>query len=189
MQKVFLRTKILTAVLLASVLCALASSVVPMRLQSAQDSISMSDSLADGDSILLSVDTDTIRAKRKQLTVDSVLNSYTADSILEMLREGRVLEVAPDSSKMDTVRRDTVKQSKSALDQPVHYSAKDSVTFDYDHSLASLYGEGKVNYQNLELQADLITMDLDESLAHATGRRDTTGAVNGAPVFRQGNDE
>ena len=189
MQKVLLRTKILTAVLLASVLCALASSVVPMRFQTARGGISVTDSLAEADTTALSVMADSVQTRQKRLTVDSVLNSYTADSILEMLREGRVLEVAPDSSKMDTVRRDTVKQSKSALDQPVHYSAKDSVTFDYDRSLASLYGEGKVNYQNLELQADLITMDLDESLAHATGRRDTTGSVNGAPVFRQGSDE
>ena len=127
--------------------------------------------------------------KGRQLTVDSVLNSYTADSILQMLSTGRVLEVAPDSSKMDTTRHDTVRKSKSALDEPVQYTAKDSITFDYANSRANLYGDSKVNYQNLELTADQITMNLDSSIVHAMGREDSTGVVQGAPVFKQGNDQ
>lgn len=124
-----------------------------------------------------------------QLTVDSVLNSYTADSILQMLSTGRVLEVAPDSSKIDTTRHDTVRKSKSALDEPVQYTARDSITFDYANSRANLYGDSKVNYQNLELTAEQITMNLDSSIVHAMGREDSAGVVQGAPVFKQGNDQ
>ncbi|MBR1789643.1 MAG: LPS-assembly protein LptD [Bacteroidaceae bacterium] len=123
------------------------------------------------------------------MTVDSVLNSYTADSILQMLSTGRVLEVAPDSSKIDTTRHDTVRKSKSALDEPVQYTAKDSITFDYANSRANLYGDSKVNYQNLELTAEQITMNLDSSIVHAMGREDSAGVVQGAPVFKQGNDQ
>ncbi|MDE7167211.1 MAG: LPS-assembly protein LptD [Bacteroidaceae bacterium] len=153
----------------------------------AADTLSVSDTLVPADTLPASADS--VLAVRRQLTVDSVLNSYTEDSIRAMLQANRVLEVQPDSSKMDTVRRDTTRQSKSALDQPVHYTAKDSITFDYGRSMANLYGESRVNYQNLELTADHISMAIDSSIVHATGRVDSTGVTKGAPVFKQGGDE
>lgn len=131
---------------------------------------------------------DSLPKRLRQLTVDSVLKAYNADSIRQLLSTGQILEVQPDSSRMDTVRRDTAPQSKSALDQPVRYSAQDSITFDYARSRANLFGEGKVNYQNLELQADHIDMSLDSSMVHAQGRPDSTGLVVGAPLFKQGED-
>ncbi len=124
----------------------------------------------------------------KQLTVDSVLNSYNADSILNMLATGATLELMPDSSKMDTLKRDTTKESKNALDFPVIYSAQDSITFDYVISRAILYGDGKVDYENLNLEADEINMSIDSSLVHAYGRLDSIGEIQGKPVFKQGDD-
>lgn len=170
----------------------LAYAVAPRGMQAAgplfaADTLSVSDTLALADTLPASADS--VLAVRRQLTVDSVLNSYTEDSIRAMLQTNRVLEVQPDSSKMDTVRRDTTRQSKSALEQPVHYTAKDSITFDYGRSMANLYGESRVNYQNLELTADHISMAIDSSIVHATGRVDSTGVTKGAPVFRQGGDE
>ncbi len=126
--------------------------------------------------------------KARQLTVDSVLNSYNADSILNMIAKGATLELMPDSSLMDTTKRDTTKESKSALDAPVFYSAQDSITFDYVVSRAILYGDGKVDYENLNLEADEINMSIDSSLVYAYGRPDSTGEVQGKPVFKQGDD-
>ncbi|MDE5787659.1 MAG: LPS-assembly protein LptD, partial [Bacteroidaceae bacterium] len=170
----------------------LAYAVAPRGMQAAglsvvADTLSASDTLAPADTLPASADS--VLAVRRQLTVDSVLNSYTEDSIRAMLQANRVLEVQPDSSKMDTVRHDTTRQSKSALEQPVHYTAKDSITFDYGRSMANLYGESRVNYQNLELTADHISMAIDSSIVHATGRVDSTGVTKGAPVFKQGGDE
>lgn len=128
----------------------------------------------------------------KQLTVDSVLRSVSQDSILNMLAHNQIIEVLPDTTRNDSVKADTVRRSRSALEAPVEFSAQDSITFDYILDQANLYGESKVNYQNLQLEADLITMSLDSSVVHATGRIDTTEAKNeiiGKPVFRQGNDE
>lgn len=124
-----------------------------------------------------------------KLTVDSVLNTFSADSISEMLRRGEVLEVGVDSSKLEKRPvADTVKTSKSALDFPVTYTAKDSITFDYEHSLATLFGDGTVSYENMQLEADEISMNLDSSVVHAAGRADSTGTMQGKPTFKQGND-
>ena len=161
-------------------------------LPSERDTLSSHDTLPTADTLRLHLSdsirlTDLLRhaVVHKQLTVDSVLKSYSADSILSMLQSNRILEVKPDSSKMDKLRHDTVRKSKSALDQPAHYTAKDSITFDYANSKANLYGESTVNYQNLELTADYISMDIDSSIVHAVGRRDSLGNVNGQPVFTE----
>lgn len=203
---------------MVSALCALAYGIVPLRLQSggsqqrvvnrdtigdtiekrdamgAIDSLSGKDSIGAIDSIGTIEDSinaiqDTSFVKNKQLTVDSVLNSYNADSILHLLSSHTILELQPDSSKLDTLRRDTTPQSKSALEAPVQYTAKDSITFDYAHSRAILYGESKVNYQNLQLEADVISMAIDSSVVHAMGREDSLGVVQGPPLFQQGSDQ
>lgn len=127
----------------------------------------------------------------KQLTVDSVLRSVSADSILAMIRNKQIIEVLPDTNNTKKeVKPDTVQRSKSALDAPVDFEATDSVTFDYIIKRANFYGDGKVNYQNLELTADEITMSLDSSIVHAHGRTDTTkNEIIGKPVFKQAGDE
>ena len=89
----------------------------------------------------------------------------------------------------DTAKVDTTPRSKNSLDAPVVYTASDSITFDMFDSRANLYGSSQVQYQNLELLADKITISLDSSLVHAAGREDSTGSVNGKPIFRQGNEE
>lgn len=101
----------------------------------------------------------------------------------------RAYTILPDSVPPDTVPVDTTPRSKNALDLPVNYSAEDSITFDYVNSRANLYGGGKINYQNLELEADIINIAIDSSLVHATGRTDSTGNVTGKPLFKQGSDE
>ena len=86
----------------------------------------------------------------------------------------------------DTVQRDTAQLSKNSLDFPVQYTASDSITFDMFSSHAYLYGNSHVQYQNLELTADKISISLDSSLVHANGRKDSLGEVLGKPLFRQG---
>ncbi len=194
-EQAVLRAKTLTIILLASLLGAFVYGIAPPHIATfgrAQDTDTTEappdtlPTLADSLDTLRLIADSTVR--RRQLTVDSVMASYGQDSILTMLAEGRTLELAPDSSLMDTTRRDTTRESKSALDAPVDYSAQDSVTFDYRVSRAILYGDGKVRYENLDLEADEINMSLDSSIVHALGRPDSTGEMVGKPVFKQGDD-
>lgn len=153
------------------------------------DSLAQVDSLALNDSLLNAADT--LLHNMPQLTVDSVLRSVSADSILAMIHNNQVIEVLPDSTQQ-IAKTDTLRKSKSALDAPVDFEAKDSVTFDYLLKYANFYGDSKVNYQSLELTADQISMSLDSSIVHAAGRMDTTSAkkdIIGKPVFKQGSDQ
>ena len=85
----------------------------------------------------------------------------------------------------DSLRRT---QKKSPLEAPVAYEAKDSVIFLMDKSNAYLYGDGNVKYQNIELTSEQIVMNMDSSIVHAIGIEDSTGVLQGTPVFRQGSD-
>ena len=93
-----------------------------------------------------------------------------------------------DSLGVDTVvvRVDSVAPTKKQpLDAPVIYESNDSTTFTLGGA-ATLYGSGKVNYQNIELAAEVISMNLDSSTVHAYGIKDTTGTIKGKPVFKEG---
>ena len=122
-------------------------------------------------------------------SADSLTTDSIPDSAQVQPMPLRAYTILPDTTQRDTVPVDTTPKSKNALDMPVNYSAEDSITFEYGRSRAHLYGGSKVQYQNLELEADLISIAIDSSLVHATGRTDSTGNVVGKPVFRQGTDE
>ena len=101
--------------------------------------------------------------------------------------------VLADSLPGDTLTngalpQDTVKAKKNeGLDAPVTYEANDSLVFT-QNGYAHLYGEGKVNYphQNIELTAEVITMNLDSSTVYAHGVEDSLGVIQGKPVFKDG---
>ena len=76
-------------------------------------------------------------------------------------------------------------EKKDALDDPVTYESTDSMIWE-NGGYASLYGDSKVSYQNVQLTAAVIKMQMDSSLVYADGVRDSTGEWIGMPVFVDG---
>ena len=74
------------------------------------------------------------------------------------------------------------KSKKGALEDPVAFESKDSLVFFMDTKNAYLYGEGKVDYQNVSLSSDLIQMNMDSAMVHAVGVEDSLGNVHGKPL-------
>ena len=58
------------------------------------------------------------------------------------------------------------------------------MVYDAQTGLALLYGSAKVNYLDMQLEAEHIAMNMDSSLVHAQGRPDSTqaGGWKGKPV-------
>lgn len=123
-------------------------------------------------------------AVRDTITADDdSLFAVTPDSVyLKPLDSLRVAALA------DTLEADTAKKKSEGLDQPVKYTARDSMTYNALSHDISLYGNSEVSYQDMNLTADIITMNTDSSLVHATYMTDSTGVQTGRPVFEQGND-
>lgn len=128
---------------------------------------------------------------------DSILSQADSLALTDSLRRVAALDsmrgytIYADTNEWanDSAKADTTPVSKSSLDAPVVYTASDSITFDMFDSRAHLYGNSQVEYQNLELTADKISISLDSSVVHAAGRKDTLGEVIGKPLFRQGSEE
>ena len=127
---------------------------------------------------------------RDSVRLDSVMrDSLSADTLRYLIVGGDTVYLGVGGhTGVDTVAIDSSKQSKSALDAPVDFDAKDSIVFDYGQNRVNFYGEANVKYQNLELTADYITMSVDSSIVHALGRKDSLGHIVTPPVFKQGED-
>lgn len=94
-----------------------------------------------------------------------------------------IIQMPADSivSEPDTVTQ----KKKDALDAPVEYESTDSMVWSRGGN-ASLFGSGKVVYQNIKLDAEIIKMQIDSSLVYADGVKDSLGNWKGTPVFMDG---
>ena len=143
----------------------------------------------DIDSIGLKTDSvprDTFVGNRLNATVDSALTAGPDTTLMDSLELAiyHHNKAIDDSLALDSINR----KRKNGIDSPVEYEAEDSLTYEGATGLAHLYGNSSVKYQDMDLKSDKIYMNLDSSLVHATGSKDTTGNVFGTPVFVMGSD-
>ena len=79
--------------------------------------------------------------------------------------------------------------SADAVEAEVKYSAIDSIVFSMKSNKVYMYENGQVLYQNIELNSAFIEFSLDSTIVYATGATDSTGAVYGKPIYKEGTDE
>ena len=121
---------------------------------------------------------DSLQTDKGELDVNPMAIAPIGDMAKDSIVQARdTVVVAADTT--------AVVKKKDALQAPVTYEANDSVTFTQG-GFAHLYGGGKINYQQIELAADIITMNMDSSTVFAHGKQDSIGAVSGIPVFKEG---
>lgn len=142
----------------------------------------MTDSVAADSLISDSLISDTLFGD--SLSTDSSrISMIPTDSLERAIWEHN--KAVDDSLRADSLNR----QRKNGIDSPVTFSANDSLIYEAGSGMAFLYGSSNVKYQNMDLQSDRIYMQLDSSLVHATGSRDTaTNEMIGMPVFKMGSD-
>lgn len=144
--------------------------------------------------VRFSSDSLTPPARQPRTLSDSLSRSANAaDSLRPRLTSDStsLRSLSTDSLANDSVKQDSVKPRKAGIDSPVEYIAQDSMVYDAASGLAHLYGEAKVNYLNMTLDAGKITMNMDSSMVYAEGQRDSTleGGWKGRPVYHQGSEK
>lgn len=80
---------------------------------------------------------------------------------------------------------DTLKQ-KGDLETTVKYSANDSMVLDVVNKVTRLYGQARVTYGEVVLEADEIELNYLTNIVNAKGSKDSTGKTIGLPVFQDG---
>jgi len=88
----------------------------------------------------------------------------------------------PNKESTDTV-------AKPLLESIITYSAVDSIIPDFENQKMYMYKKAVINYQNIELKADYIMLDLVRKEVYAEGLPDSTGTIVGTPVFKEGDEE
>lgn len=121
-------------------------------------------------------------AKRGGDTVKTVVDTTQMDSLqLAIYKHNKAVD--------DSIRVDSIMKSKSnGIESPVTYSAEDSLVYNAKTRVAHLYGSAKMDYQNMKLSSDNVSMNLDSNLVRANGTSDSTaeGGIKGKPEFSLG---
>ncbi len=120
------------------------------------------------------------RAEKEQN--DRMMASITglpkSDTIAAMDR----IAVGRDTVVAENTAGPRISRIKSDLDNIVDISAKDSMVL-IGQNNAYLYGESKVVYGDISLDAARIDLDMDSSTVYAVGVPDSIGEMTGTPVF------
>jgi len=74
------------------------------------------------------------------------------------------------------------------VDSPINYKAKDSIVFFVKDKKVFIYGEGQINYKEIELKADYIEIDLGNNSLYAKGIPDSAGIIRGKPHYKDGDN-
>ena len=99
------------------------------------------------------------------------------------------LLVKHDTLIVDTLLPALKSISPDAIDKQVIYSAKGYKRNDLIKKTSTLIEGASVKYGNIEITADSIVFNMAKNTVFAAGRKDTTGKVQGTPVFKEGTQE
>lgn len=106
-----------------------------------------------------------------------------------LAQDFKAFKLATDSLRTDTFPSDSLMPKKKvvivmspdSIDSKVEYGSVDSNYLDNSTRKVYLFGDAYVRYKDLSLKADYIVVDLDSSIAFASGLPDSLGELQGNP--------
>lgn len=111
-----------------------------------------------------------------------------ADTLNSPMDSGNMfLQDTVQATVADTTGADSI--VAPAIDAPIDYNAEDSIIVSFDGQKVFLYNNAKVNYQQIELNAYFIELDLETREVYAEGMEDSTGTLIQKPIFNDGTQE
>ncbi len=128
---------------------------------------------------------------------DSILDesSVKKDTLADTLGTDTVLMPKTSIAARDSVvNHDTVvpQENKPAqkqaafIDDKIERSCNDSTVQDFKNNKIYYYGDAKVVYGDITIEAAFIEFDFEKRTVFAKGLRDTMGKLYGAPIFLEG---
>ena len=90
--------------------------------------------------------------------------------------------------KVSTEKSLKDEETEGGIDEKITYSAEDSVVALVPIGKVILYGNAKVIYGTMTMEADFLEIDYVRSTVKAYGRIDSLGKLVGAPTFKEGDE-
>ncbi len=168
----FMRARTTIYILFFAIIFVMAGNIVQVVQKNVSDDV-VPDSLAEkgmeiADSLLKSgsvMGLDSLLKKDSSIidSLDSINPLDTLDSLHRAIYlRNKALD---DSIAADSANR----KRKNGIDFPVNYTSNDSLVYYADSRKAFLFGNANVKYDNMDLTAEHIDVQMDSSLVHATG--------------------
>ena len=140
--------------------------------------------------------------EEKQDTV-SVSTPYVADTIktdtekvlvADTVKKEVVVPQKHNDTVIDTIAKKEEVQSEqkkpatkeSFIDDKIERSCNDSTVQDFKNNKVYYYGDAKVVYEDITIEAAFIEFDFDKRTVFAKGLLDSTGKLYGSPIFLEG---
>ncbi len=125
------------------------------------------------------------------ISFEAIADSYSQDSLIAPIGSSpdTITVMHADSLQQDSLHTDNGGVSNSAIKSTITYQAADSIVVSIDGRRVYLYKSAQVNYEDIELLADYIELNMDTKEVYAEGMTDSLGVVSGTPVFTQNSDK
>lgn len=123
--------------------------------------------------------------QRRAAQADSLLLDGNMFLIPDSLRP----DTLPDYTQLpafDTPKPEAPQQGSAfILDAKVEYSAKDSIIFNMKQQKVYMYGDVKITYQDIYLEAAYVEINFSTNELFAKGLPDSLGQIVGNPMFKE----
>lgn len=139
------------------------------------------------------IDTAQVLQQLEQIDVQSLRDSLVSHPeyfplIADSLQSIMGVDASVLDSLMDTVAVAAPPRPKSDIETTIDYQARDSIYFDLQNQMMYLYGESTIDYGDISLSADRISLDWVTNNIQANYTLDSAGKKIGKPVFKEKQD-
>lgn len=146
---------------------------------------------------ILSITTVSANVKTDTIVDKDILPTIIRDTTIRLSPQDslKLFSTGKEVFTLDTIANDSLRPD-SLLSAPaplftdiITYRADDSIWLSVSEKKIFLYKNAYVKYQNTELTADYIELDMENNTAYASGVADTAGNIIGKPKLKDGSQE
>lgn len=115
-----------------------------------------------------------------------LLDTVKIDSVVTLKNDTIVSDAITKNDSIITKKEKAAPKKESFIDDKIERTCNDSTIQDYKNNKVYYYGDAKVVYEDITIEAAFIEFDFEKRTVFAKGLLDTAGKMYGAPIFIEG---
>ena len=115
-----------------------------------------------------------------------LLDTVKIDSVVTLKNDTIVSDTITKNDSIISKKEKAAPKKESFIDDKIERTCNDSTIQDYKNNKVYYYGDAKVVYEDITIEAAFIEFDFEKRTVFAKGLLDTAGKMYGAPIFIEG---
>ncbi len=115
-----------------------------------------------------------------------LLDTVKIDSVMTLKNDTIVSDTITKNDSIITEKEKAAPKKESFIDDKIERTCNDSTIQDYKNNKVYYYGDAKVVYEDITIEAAFIEFDFEKRTVFAKGLLDSAGKMYGAPIFIEG---